>query len=184
MEDAVAGPVIAGQFYRKPASHAPAVDEDVVFRVLFQLLVVHELRIFQQLRFRPFARTLPETPVIDHEHVVAMPGIVAGVFPPTFDTPRVAMKIQQQPPGFRHLEVKAVEPYARFRVKEQLFEGLVVMEGEIRAQLLRLPDEAVLDDEGQQDEYDVTGKDVVNHTGPGYWVKTGQSSTSGTISRP
>ena len=57
--------------------------------------VVNVFRIFFEVGFCALAETFAVTPVVDHQHIVAVARKIAGIFRPTFHASGVAVEIHQ-----------------------------------------------------------------------------------------
>lgn len=167
IQNQIAGPVITGYFGGETTAQAPAIYQDMIFRMHRRQGVVYKLHIAQHIVLTPFAGAFSKTPVIHQYHIISELQKITGIFCPALDTAGIAMKIQYEPLWFGYMKMKAVDTYSRRYIKKEFFERKIILVLEIMPQFLRLKNQPLLQEVGQQKKQEVTGDDIEECGGQG-----------------
>lgn len=150
IENQVTGMIIRSQFGGKTTAQTPAVNNQMIFRVLLFQPVIYKLHIIQHFLFTPGPGTFAKPPVIHQHHIIIIPVKIFGITRPSLYTAAVAVKIQYQSAGILPVKMEPVDPYARLYIKKILPEGNIIPEQEVLLQFLRFEDEYFLEKISQQ----------------------------------
>lgn len=173
VQDQVTGLVIAGQFGGETTSHAPAIHDEMVLRVLIPEAVIYKLHIPQHFLFAPLAGTLSETPVIHEHHIIVITVKIPCVTGPALDAAGIAVKIQDQAFGILPVKMKGIDADPGFDIKKILPEGGVIPELEILPEFLRLENEFFLQKIGQDGKSGDADDDIPEKmNGSGFWLRS------------
>ncbi len=154
IEDQESGVIIGCDPGSEPATDAPAINDDMLFFVLNDQAVVHELHIGQHFLLTAFPGALAESAVIDHYQVVIVAVEIACIFCPAFDAAGIAVEIEDQSLGSFAEKMQAVDLNARRNIEEQFFEGNIVTELKIGRESFRFENEFFLYEPGDGGEAD------------------------------
>ena len=92
----------------------------------------------------PMAGAFAKTAIIYQHHIIIIPVKILCIPCPTFYTPGISMKIEDQAMWLVNGEMKPVYPNTRLYIKKQFFEGSVIFVNEILFQFFRLKDKSFL----------------------------------------
>jgi hypothetical protein len=123
--------VIRRQFGGKPAAHASAIHNKVVFPILVFHFSVNKLHILQHFLFTSFSRAFSKTTVIHEQYIIVVAVKITGITGPTLNAPGVAMKIKDQSFWIFPEEMKSIDTYSWFDIEKIFPEGDIVFELEI-----------------------------------------------------
>ena len=105
VQDEHPGPVPTRDPGGDPAAQGAAVNNDLLFRVMFAQPLIHGLGVVIQSGLRTPAATFAKSPVIDHKKIIAFAQKVPGEFRPSLDTAGIALEIEHYALGVGHFEV-------------------------------------------------------------------------------
>jgi len=102
----------------KTAAHASAIDNDVVFAILFHQRFVNELHIAEHLFFAPLTRAFSKTTIVDEHDIIVVAVEITGIPCPTFYAPGVPMKVKDKTEWLLPVKMKPINANAWAHIKK------------------------------------------------------------------
>ena len=145
IQDQVTRFVFRCDFRCKTAAHTSAINNNVVFAILFQQRFVDELHIAEHLFFASLSRAFSKATIIDEHYIIVVAVEVTGIPCPTFYAPRVSMKVKDKTEWVLPVKVKTINTNTWLYIKKQFFERNIILEEKVLLQFFRLENKFFLE---------------------------------------
>lgn len=160
VEDEVARFVVGGKLCSETTAQASAIQDHVMFRILFTQRGIHELHVPEHILLRALPGALAEATVIYQHHIIVVPVEILCIPRPSLDAPGIPMEVQDEACRLLTEEMQGIDADPRLHIEEIFPEWRIILELKVGLQLLRLEYEFLLEEIDRQDQERETAQNV------------------------